>query len=88
MAKKQLSTRQYIQAIARVGLTSFRIAPSAGVVRLFDSVMQATLPIATTYLAARTTTLLAEAYGGDEHAQQTVLLYVIATSLVSVITFG
>ena len=58
MAKKKLTIRQYIAAIAKVGATSFRIAPSAGIVRLADSLVQAALPIATTYYAALTTTAL------------------------------
>ncbi len=85
MAKKKLSTRQYLSAIAKVGATSFRIAPSAGVIRLADSIMQAALPIATTYYAALTTTALTEAYSGDSIAGDRALLYVIITAALGLV---
>lgn len=86
MSKKQKMTfRQYLVAIFRVAATSFRLAPSAGVVQLVDSIVQALLPIATTYFAALTTTALARAYAGDHDAAQKVFWYIAATSGISVI---
>lgn len=83
--KPKLTTWQYVSAIASVGKESFSIAPSAGIVRLFDSIIQAALPIATTYFAALATSALAEAYAGDETAAKNVFLYVFITSAISVV---
>lgn len=86
MAKKpKLTTRQYLTAIGKVGAMSFRLSPAAGIVQLLDSVIQSLLPIATTYFAALTTTALADAYAGKEDAGQEVFLYVIITSVISVV---
>lgn len=86
MAKKQkLTMRQYFVSIARVGATSFRLSPSAGIVQLIDSIVQALLPIATTYFAALTTTALAGAYAGDPEAARHVFTYVLITSGISVV---
>lgn len=86
MAKKQkLTLWQYVVSIVRVGMTSFRLAPSAGIVQLIDSIVQALLPIATTYFAALTTTALAGAYAGDAGAAQHVFVYVVITSAISVV---
>lgn len=86
MVKKQkLTLRQYFSAIIKVGRESFKMAPSAGVVRMADSLIQATLPIATTYFAALTTTALVDAYAGKEGAGSQALLYVFITSILSVI---
>ena len=56
------------------------------ILQLVDSMITALLPIATTALAAATTTALTEAYAGDEQAQHTVLPLVIATALVGALT--
>ena len=77
--------RQYFVSIARVGATSFRLSPSAGIVQLIDSIVQALLPIATTYFAALTTTALAGAYAGDAEAARHVFTYVLITSGISVV---
>lgn len=84
--KTKLSTWQYLKAIAAVSRESFSIAPSAGVVRVVDSIIQAALPIATTFFAALTTTALAEAYAGDESAGDRVMLYVLATAAIGILT--
>lgn len=85
MAKKKLSNHEYAHAFFQVGKTAFQIAPGAGIIRLLDSMVQAGLPIATTALAALTTTALADAYTGDETASSRVLWLVIATSAVSIV---
>ncbi len=85
MAKRKLSNREYAHAFVQVGKTAFGIAPTAGFIRLVDSIIQASLPIATTALAALTTTALAEAYAGDSAAADRVVWLVIATSAVSVV---
>ena len=85
MAKRKLSNREYAHAFVQVGRTAFGIAPTAGLIRLVDSIIQASLPIATTALAALTTTALAEAYAGDSAAADRVVWLVVATSAVSVV---
>ena len=82
----KLSVRQYLHAILKVMQRSFKIAPSAAVVRIIDVIIQAVLPIITTYFAALTTTALAAAYDGDETAASQVLLLVIITALVGIIS--
>lgn len=86
--KPKLSLRQYFATIIRVGHESFRMAPSAGLVRAADSIVQASLPIATTYFAALTTTALTDAYAGRSGAGDQALLYVFITSLLSVAMLG
>lgn len=44
MAKKKLTSREYIRAFYEVGKTSFRIAPSAGIIRFVDSAVQRACP--------------------------------------------
>ena len=86
MVKKQkLTLKQYFVSIARVGATSFRLSPSAGIVQLVDSIVRALLPIATTYFAALTTTALAGAYAGDTEAARHVFAYVLITSGITVV---
>lgn len=84
MAEKKMTTMQYVRTLARVGKVAFRLAPAAGLVKLFDSVIQASMPILTTYFAALTTTALADAYAGDSGAGEWVFVYVIITSIISV----
>lgn len=89
MAKKdKLTLRQYFLAIVKVGRESFRIAPSAGVVRIIDSIIQAGLPIATTYYAALTTTALTDAYAGKSESGDDALLYVVITAVLGLVTLG
>ena len=83
MTKKQpMTIRQYLRAMLKVGRRSFRMAPSIVIVKLFDSVIQAVLPIATAYFAAATTTALAAAYAGEEQASQKAIFYVIITAFI------
>lgn len=77
--------RKYLVSIGRIGMTSFRLSPVAGIVQLIDSIVRALLPIATTYFAALTTSALAAAYAGDDDAAQKVFIYVLITSGISVV---
>lgn len=82
MPKQILTTKQYLRAMIKVGKRSFRMAPSLAVVKLVDSIVQATLPIAMAYFAAATTTALAAAYAGEQQAARQALFYVIITALI------
>lgn len=79
---KGLTLKQQLKAIFGVAGLTFRISPLSVVFKLLGSIVNALLPIATTFFAARTTTLLAQAYGGNKAAKGHVLLYVIITSLL------
>lgn len=85
MAQKSIKISEYFRALINVSREAFRLAPGAGIVRVADSVVQAVLPIVITYLAALTTTALADAYAGDADAQRVVLWYVLATSLIGIL---
>jgi ATP-binding cassette subfamily B protein/ATP-binding cassette subfamily C protein len=82
--KKKLTYTEYFRAVTQVAGTSFRIAPGAAMVRIADSIIQALLPIATTYFAAKTTSALADAYSGNEQASQQIFFYMGMTALISV----
>lgn len=86
MAKRKLSFRQYARAFARVGVRSFKLAPAVATTRIIDSVIQAALPIATTYFAARTTTALTDAYAGNEGAASQALTLVLITAALGVVS--
>jgi len=63
-----------------------KTAPLAVGVEVASVVINAVLPIVTTYFAAATTTALAEAFGGDTSAGQRVLYYVIITAALGVVS--
>lgn len=82
-----LTTKQYIYAMWRVGVTTYKAAPLAIVVQLIGAMMSAILPLVTTYFAALTTTTLAEAYGGQDVGDQAIL-YVLVTAGLGVAMTG
>ena len=86
MAKKKLSLKEYLTAIWKAAVLSFRTAPSAVIFKMVGAVLNAVLPIILTYFAARTTTELAAAFGGDHAAGERALLYVILTAILGLIT--
>lgn len=86
MAKQKITLKQYMSAIFKVGVTSFRIAPIAGFTQLGDSIINALLPIATAYFAAQTTTELVAAYGGDSAAGKLALAYVVVTAVLGLLS--
>ncbi len=81
-AKTSLTLKQQFVAIASVAALTFKIAPFSVLFKLLGSVVNALLPIATTFFAARTTTILVQAYGGNRAARSQVLLYVVITTLL------
>jgi ATP-binding cassette, subfamily B, bacterial len=76
---KRLSGKQQVKAIFGVAKLSFKIAPGAVLFKLAGSLLDAILPLVTTYYAALTTSALAAAYNGDQTAGKRVLTYVIIT---------
>lgn len=82
---RKLTTREQLKAIAGVAKLSFRIAPGAVLFKLSGAVIDAVLPIVTTYFAARTTTELVAAFGGDEAAGRQALVYVVITALLGLL---
>ncbi len=86
MAKtKTLTARQQLRAIAAVAAMTFKTAPGAVIFKLLGSVINALLPIAATYFAALTTTLLASAYSGNQAARSQVIFYVLITAALGLI---
>ncbi len=85
MAKKKLTLKEYLTAIWKAAVLSFRTAPSAVVFKMVGAVLNAVLPIILTYFAARTTTELAAAFGGDHAAGERALFYVILTAILGLI---
>ena len=84
MAKKKLPLKSYGVAIWFVTRRALKLAPSLAIMQLIDSVVQATLPIITTYFAALTTTSLTAAYAGDANAASHAMTYVVLTSLFGI----
>lgn len=85
MSRPKPTIRQLIRALYSVAKTSLRIAPGMSVLQVTGSAISAGLPIATTYLAALTTTALAEAYAGDRAAGNRVVWLVAAAALSGVL---
>ncbi len=83
--KQKLTTRQYLYAMWRVAVTTYKAAPLAIGVQLLGTAVTAILPLVTTYFAALTTTALADAYAGVTGAGQRALEYVIITALLGVV---
>ncbi|HSX16442.1 MAG TPA: ABC transporter ATP-binding protein [Candidatus Saccharimonadales bacterium] len=82
---KTLTTRQQVGAVLGVARLTFQTAPGAVLFKLFGSILDALLPIATTFFAARTTTELAAAYSGLPGARHQVLLYVVLTAALGLV---
>ena len=85
MSRPRPTIRQLIRALYSVAKTSLRIAPGMSVLQITGSAISAGLPVATTYLAALTTTALAEAYAGDRAAGSRVVWLVAAAALSGVL---
>lgn len=80
-----LSVNQQLRAIVGVSALTFRIAPFSVFFKLLGSVINALLPIVTIYFAAKTTTLLAEAFSGNKAVKTRVIVYVIVTALLGLV---
>lgn len=84
--KQKLTTKQRVRAITQVAAMAYKTAPLAVFIQLFSSLLNAILPIVTTFFAALTTTALAEAFNGQDGASDRVLTYVIITAALGVVT--
>ncbi|MCA9331525.1 ABC transporter ATP-binding protein [Candidatus Saccharibacteria bacterium] len=80
--KEQMSTKAMLLAIGKVLRLSFSISPSAMGFKLVGSVLDATLPLLTAYLAAQTITYITLAFDGVPGAQRHAILLVALTSVV------
>lgn len=81
-----LSIKQYARAVWNVAKISAKVSPSAMVSKLVGSLIDAVLPIVTTYFAALTTTELASAFAGNSESGERALLYVVITSALGLVT--
>ncbi|MFZ2545042.1 MAG: ABC transporter ATP-binding protein [Candidatus Saccharimonadales bacterium] len=82
---KKLTKREYVVAIWQVAKITFRASPFAAVLQIMGAVINAVLPIVTTFFAALTTTALAEAYAGDTTAGGRAMEFVIITAALGLI---
>ncbi len=82
---QKLTKRDYVAALFRVATITFRAAPFAVSLQLAGSVINAVLPIVTTFFASLTTTALAEAYAGDSTAGGRAMEFVIITASLGLI---
>jgi ATP-binding cassette subfamily B protein len=83
--KRKLSTKQYVVAISKVAIITYRSAPLAVFVKLIGAVITAVLPLVTIYFASLTTTELALAYAGDSAAGGRAIQYVLVTAGLGVL---
>src|SRR5690606_6389087 len=87
-SRTDIQWTQYFASTMKVAGTVWRIAPSIALFQIGNAILGAILPLATTYLAALTTTALAEAFAGDDQAGQRAIHFLLATAglgLVSLI---
>ena len=75
--------RQIIKTLTGVLVTVWRTSPRTIIIQAIGAVLTASLPLATTYFAALTTTALTEAYTGSGDSRQ-LLVYVIMTVVLGV----
>lgn len=78
--KQPTSLKHQLSSIGKVLKRTYTISPAASIVKLIDSLINAILPIITTYFAAQTTTALTDAYSGVEGASQSAITFVIITA--------
>ena len=76
-------TRRIVKTLVNVMVTIWRTSPRAIFIQAVGAILTASLPLATTYFAALTTTALAEAYTGDDPRQ--LFAYVVITVILGVI---
>src|SRR5690242_5222349 len=78
--KKGMTLAEQARAIGGVAKLSFQTAPGAIIFKVFGAVLNAVLPLVTTYFAALTTTELVDAYNGVEGAKRLAIIYVLITA--------
>lgn len=76
-------TRRIVKTLVNVMVTIWRTSPRAIFIQAVGAILKASLPLATTYFAALTTTTLAEAYTGGDPRQ--LFAYVVITVILGVI---
>ncbi len=72
----------------KVATLTFKTAPGPVLFKLVGIIISASLPLATTYLAALTASELAAAYGGDADAGSRALLYIALTAVIGLFTIS
>lgn len=82
---KKLSNKEQARAIFGVAKLSFQTAPGAVLFKLSGAIIDAVLPIVTTFFAALTTTALVDAYAGIEGASDRAITFVIITAVLGLV---
>lgn len=84
--EEQMNIKEMLLAIGRVLKLSFRISPASIGFKFVGSILDATLPLLTAYLAAQTITQITLAFDGVSGAQDRAVLFVILTSVAGLVT--
>jgi ATP-binding cassette subfamily B protein/ATP-binding cassette subfamily C protein len=84
--KPKLTQKQRLRAIFHIAKMAYQTAPMAFFVQLFSSILNAALPIVTTYFAAQSTTALADAFTGQPGASDRVITFVLITAGLGVLS--
>jgi ATP-binding cassette subfamily B protein len=86
--ERALTRRELITAIIGVARLTYNAAPVVVVIKLIGTVINSVLPVITTYFAARTTTALADAYGGNTQAASQAIGLVVMTALLGIVAIA
>ncbi|XMT16754.1 hypothetical protein QTN79_03000 [Candidatus Saccharibacteria bacterium oral taxon 488] len=76
--------RQIVKTLISALVAVWQTSPRTIIIQAVGAILTASLPLATTYFAALTTTALTEAYTGGGDSQQ-LLVYVIITVVLGVV---
>lgn len=82
----RLSLKQTLRAIFEVLKISFSISPVAIAFKLFNSVLDAVLPLAVAYFAAQTITSITNAFNGQPGAEERTLVLVVITAVLGLVS--
>lgn len=82
---KKLTPKKQVGAVFAVARLSFKVAPIPVLFKLGGAVLDAILPIVTTYFAAQTATELVAAYNGSNAAGRQAIVYVVITALLGLL---
>lgn len=85
-SERTLGLKEVLVSIGRVLKLSFTISKSAVSFKIVSMVLDSVVPLAMTFLAARTTTEIVRAFNGEPGAREQVVWLVVATAAMAFIT--
>ncbi len=83
--KNKLSGRARLGVLANVAKTTYRASPGAVVIKMIGAIIEAVVPLVTTYYAALTTTALADGFAGKPGAGDQAIVYMLITAALGVL---